>query len=170
MVDLEHGVDLAGGLQNLLHLIGGQGIKTATKREELDEVQVIAGGHEARRAVEARVEHPLVDDADGALGVHLVGHGVLGEDGKAEGVHQLGDGVVDLGVVVVGAAGQHDAVGVVLLDPPQGLVALAVHGVVEVHVCLPSGVDGLVDLGAGDVGATHATAALGGVLLALISS
>ena len=76
--------------------------------------------------------------------------------------------MVDLGVVVVGAAGQHDAVGVVLLDPPQGLVALAVHGVVEVHVCLPSGVDGLVDLGAGDVGATHAAAALGGVLLALL--
>ena len=169
LVDLEHGVDFAGGLQDLLHLVGGQGIKTTTKREELDEVQVIAGGHEARRAVEARVEHPLVDDADGALGEHLVGHGVLGEDGKAEGVHQLGDGVVDLGVVVVGAAGQHDAMGVVLLDPPQGLVTLAVHGVVEVHVGLPGGVDGLVDLGAGDVGATHATAALGGVLLALLA-
>ena len=56
---------------------------------------------------------------------------------KPKRVHQLGDGVVDLGVVVVGAAGQHDAVGVVLLDPPQGLVALAVHGAVEVHVSLP---------------------------------
>ena len=76
--------------------------------------------------------------------------------------------MVDLGVVVVGAAGEHDAVGVVLLDPAQGLVAGAVHGVLEREVGLPGRVDGLVDLGAGDALAAHAAAALGGVLLALL--
>ena len=88
LVDLEDGVDLARGLEDLLDLVGGQGVKAAAKREELDEVEVVAGGNEARRAVEAAVEHPLVDHADGALGLHLVRDGVLGEHGKAEGVHE----------------------------------------------------------------------------------
>ena len=113
------------------------------------------------------MEHPLVNHADGALGAHLVRHRVLGEHRKAKGVNQLGDGVVDLGVVVIGAPCQHDAVGVVLLHPGQGLVAGAVHGVLEVDVGLPGNVHGLVDLCAGDVLPVEASLALGGVLLAL---
>ena len=113
------------------------------------------------------MEHPLVNHADGPLGLHLVCHRVLGEHREAKGVYQLGDGMVDLGVVVVGAPRQHDAVGVVLLHPGQGLVARAVHGVLKVDVGLPGNVYGLVDLGAGDVRTTEASLALGSVLLAL---
>ena len=97
-----------------------------------------------------------------------MGDGVLGEHGKAKGVHELGDGVVDLGVVVVGTAGEHDAMRVVLLDPAQRLVAGTVHGVLELEVSLPGVVHGLVDLGARDVLAAHAAAALRRVLLALL--
>ncbi len=111
--------------------------------------------------------HPLVHHADGALGAGAVRHGVLGEHGEAERGDELGDGVVDLGVVVVRAAGEHDTVGVVALDPVKRLVAGVGHGLLEVEVGLPRGVDGGVHLGAGDVGAPHAAAALGGVGLAL---
>ena len=54
-----------------------------------------------------------------------------------------------------------------LLDPGERLIAGTVHVVLELEVGLPCAVDGLVDLGAGDVGALEAAAALGGVLLAL---
>ena len=38
LVDLEHGVDLAAGLKDFLHLIGSQGVETAAERVELDQV------------------------------------------------------------------------------------------------------------------------------------
>jgi hypothetical protein len=49
----------------------------------------------------------------------------------------------------------------------QAVVAGAVHRVLEVEVGLPGGVHGLVDLGPGDVSATNASLAGGGVLLSL---
>ena len=45
LVDLEHGVDLAAGLQDLLHLVGGQGVQAAAEGVELDQVQVVAHRH-----------------------------------------------------------------------------------------------------------------------------
>ena len=44
-----------------------------------------------------------------ALRLAQVRHGVLGEHGQTEAREQLGDGVVDLGILMVGAPGQHDA-------------------------------------------------------------
>ncbi len=168
LVDLEDGVDLAGSLEDLLHLVGREGVEAAAEALELDQVEVVALSDEAGRAVEAGVEHPLVDDADRTLGLHLVGDGVLGEDGEAEPVEHLRDSVVDLAVVVVGTACEHDAMGVVVLDPLQGVVACLVHGVLEVEVCLPGIVHGLVDLSAGDVGATDPAMACRSILLALL--
>ena len=67
LVDLEHRVHLAGGLQNLLHLIGGQGVQAAAEAVQLDEVKVATLGGNLGGGVETRVVHPLVDQADGAL-------------------------------------------------------------------------------------------------------
>ena len=167
LVDLEHGVDLARGLQDLLHLVGREGVQAAAKALQLDHVQVVAGRHKARGAVQAAVVHPLVHHADRALRRHLVRHGVLRQHRKAKAVQHLGDGVVDLAVVVVRTAGEHDAVGVVVLDPLQGLVALAVHRVLEREVLLPGGVNGGVHLGARQVRTREAALARRGVLLAL---
>ena len=97
-----------------------------------------------------------------------MGDGVLGENRKAKGVHQLGDGMVDLGVVVVGASGEHDAVAVVVLDPLEGVVAHAVHLVLELQVGVPGVVDRLVDLAARDGLAAEATLAVASVLGALL--
>ena len=49
--------------------------------------------------------------------------------------------MVDLGVVMVGAARQHDAVGAGLLHPFQGLGALHAHVALERLVFGPSSVD-----------------------------
>ena len=75
--------------------------------------------------------------------------------------------MIDLGVVVVGTARKHDAVDVVGLHPLKGLVALAVHGFLELEVGLPGDVHSAVNLGTGDVLATEAATAVGCVLLAL---
>ena len=91
------------------------------------------------------MEHPLVVYAQVALQVAQVRDGILGEHGHAKARDELGNGVVDLVVDVVGAPRQDDAVGVVLLDPLEGLLALRAHLVLEVEVSLPCAVDGVVD-------------------------
>ena len=55
LVDLEARVDPSGGFQDLLDLVGGQGVDAAAKRVELDELEVVAGGDELGGLVEARV-------------------------------------------------------------------------------------------------------------------
>ena len=113
--------------------------------------------------------HPLVNNADGALRHHLVSNGILGENGKAKGRDQLRDGVVDLGVVVIGATCKNNTVSVVLLNPRKSLVTCAVHLVLDVNVFLPSSLNSGVNLGARDVLAAEATLAYLGVLLALFA-
>ena len=104
LVDLEHGVHLARRLEDFLHLVGGERVQTAAERVQLDEVEVAALGRHLRRSVEARVVHPLVDQANRALERTQVRDGVLGEHRQPEACEQLGDSVVDLGIVMVGAA------------------------------------------------------------------
>ena len=158
LVDLEHGVDLAAGLQDFLHLIGSQGVETAAEGVELDQVQIVAHRHKTGHGVETRVVHPLVDDADRALGLHEMRERILGKDRKAKARDKLRQGMVDLGVVVVRTAGKHNAVATVILDPLKGLLAHGLDVLVEARVGLKGSVDGGIDLGARDLGTAHATA------------
>ena len=66
--------------------------------------------------------------------------------------------MVDLGVVMVGTAGEYDAVAAVVLDPLKGLLAHGLDILVEARIGLKSSVDGGINLGARDLGSTHATA------------
>ena len=102
--------------------------------------------------------HPLVDDADRTLGLHQVRERILGKDRKAKARDKLGQGVVDLGVVMVGTTGEHDTVTAVVLDPLKGLLTHGLDILVETRIGLKGGVDGGIDLGARDLGSTHATA------------
>ena len=102
--------------------------------------------------------HPLVDDANRTLGLHQVRKRILGKDRKAKARDKLGQGMVDLGVVVVGAAGEHNAVATVVLDPLKSLLAHSLDVLVETRIGLKGGVDGGIDLGARDLGSTHAAA------------
>ena len=102
--------------------------------------------------------HPLVDDADGALGLHEMRERILGKDRKAKARDKLGQGMVDLGVVMVGTTGEHNAVTAVVLDPLKSLLAHGLDVLVETRIGLVGGVDGGIDLGARDLGSTHATA------------
>ena len=158
LVDLEHGVDLAAGLQDLLHLVGGQSVQAAAEGVELNQVQVVAHRHKTGDGVQAAVVHPLVDDADGTLGLHQVRERILGKDRKAKARDKLRQGVVDLGVVMVGTAGEHDAVTAVVLNPLKSLLAHGLDVLVETRIGLKGSVDGGIDLGARDLGTAHATA------------
>ena len=102
--------------------------------------------------------HPLVDDADRALGLHQMRKRILGKDREAKARDKLGQGVVDLGVVVVGTAGEHNAVAAVVLDPLKGLLAHGLDVLVETRIGLKGSVDGGIDLGARYLGAAHTTA------------
>ena len=102
--------------------------------------------------------HPLVDDADGAFGLYQVRKRILGKDRKAKARDKLGQGMVDLGVVMVGTAGEYDAVATVVLDPLKSLLAHGLDVLVETRVGLKGSVDGGIDFGARDLGTAHATA------------
>ena len=158
LVDLEHGVDFAAGFQNLLHLVGGQGVQAAAEGVELNQVQVVAHRHKTGDGVQAAVVHPLVDDADGTLGLHQVRKRILGKDRKAKARDKLRQGVVDLGVIVVRTAGEHNAVTAVILNPLKSLLAHGLDVLVETRIGLKGSVDGGIDLGARDLGSAHATA------------
>ena len=102
--------------------------------------------------------HPLVDDANRTLGLYQMRERILGKDRKAKARDKLGQGMVDLGVVMVGTTGEYDAVATVVLDPLKGLLAHGLDVLVETSIGLKGGIDGGVDLGARDLGSTHATA------------
>ena len=158
LVDLEHGVNLAAGLQDLLHLIGGQSVQAAAEGVELDQVQVVAHRHKTGDGVQAAVVHPLVDDANRTLGLYQMRERILGKDRKAKARDKLGQGMVDLGVVMVGTAGEYDAVTAVVLDPLKSFLAHGLDILVETRIGLKGSVDSGIDLGARDLGTAHATA------------
>ena len=125
LVDLQRRVDAVAGSEDLPYLIGGDGVQPTTERVELDEFQVALAAHECRRLVEPGVEHPLVTHPQWTfqqIGSQM-GHRVLGEHRHAQGVDHLGDAVMDLGIDVVGASGQHDAGHVVGTHVLQCLLA-----------------------------------------------
>ena len=101
LVDLEARVNPSGGLQDLLDLVGGQGVDAAAKRVELDELEVVAGGDELGGLVEARVVGPLVAHPQAP--------------GDALGSHGLGSGQADAGDV--GPVGGRLRVGAELVHP-----------------------------------------------------
>ena len=148
LIDLEYGGDLAGFLENLLHLVGRERIEAAPEAHELHQIQVIALRAHLGGGIEARMVHPLVDDADRTLELAEMGDRILGQDRQAESRQKLGDGMGDLGVVVVRAAGEHDAVRPGLFHPREGLDALGMHIFLERLVLGPCGLDGGGHVGA----------------------
>ena len=72
---------------------------------------------------------------------------------------KLGQRMVDLGVVMVGATGEHDAMAAVFLDPMDGLLAHGLDGLVKASILLIGGVHGSVNLGTRDLRPCHAAAA-----------
>ena len=78
--------------------------------------------------------------------------GIFGEHHHAERADGFGDAVVDFGVDVVGAAGEHDAAAVVLLHVGERGQALLLHVVLEDLVFGIGGLDCGFDFLTGDVG------------------
>ena len=149
LVDLEDGVDLARRLEDLLDLVGREGGEATAERVQLDEVEVLALGRDLRGGIQARMVHPLVDDAGGPLERAQMRDGVLGEDRQPETREELGDCMVDFGVVVVWTPGQHDSVRTGLFHPPQRFLALCPHVALELLILGPGGFDGLFDFRTG---------------------
>ena len=75
---------LPAAFQNLLHLVGRERIKAAAEAVQLNEVEVAALGGHLGGGVEARVVHPLVNQANGTLERAQVRDGVFREHGQAE--------------------------------------------------------------------------------------
>src|SRR5699024_5696101 len=99
--------ELVPFLQDLAGLVGGDGVHPAPEGDQLDQVHVGLGGAVFGGGVQSAVVGPLVQDAGGEL-FHPVRDAVLGDHRRAVPDDQPVDAVVDLGVDVVGPAGQHD--------------------------------------------------------------
>ena len=62
-VDFDVGVDLVVAFKDLGHLIGGDGVKAAAERGELDHIEIVIFCHISCRGVKAGMESPLIADA-----------------------------------------------------------------------------------------------------------
>ena len=151
LIDLEAGVDLAGAGEDLLHLVGRHGVKTAAEGIQLDDVEVVRLLHVVCGRVQSRVEHPLVVDTDRALKISELRDRVLGEDSHAVGVDELRDAVVDLRVDVVRSARENNAVAAGLLEIFQCLDSLGLDIASVLRLLFPRRVRRILHLDLRDV-------------------
>ena len=127
LIDLQHGVDLIGTVQNIPYLIHGDGIEAAAEGVQLDEIEVLAGLHEGSRAIETGVVHPLVRDDERTLHLAEMGDGILGQHREVVARDQLRDTMVDFRIHVVRTTREHDPAVAGLLHPAEGFLTLLLH-------------------------------------------
>ena len=60
LVDFKHGVKLSGPCEDVGNLVCGNGVQTAAKGIELDQIQIVLGFYKAGCSIEAGMVHPLV--------------------------------------------------------------------------------------------------------------
>ena len=127
-------------------MVSRKRIKTATEAVQLNQVKIVARGHEFRRIVEARVIHPLIHHADRTLKTRHVRDRIFREHCQAEALEQLGDSMVDLGIEVIRPARQHDAMRARILHPFERLFTLVADVLLEGHIFSPSSLDRRFDV------------------------
>ena len=108
LIDLQTGVDLIGTGEDIVHLIGGNGIQTAAEGIQLDQIQILYRLHIACSRIQSGVIHPLVRYDQRTLRFCQMGDGILGKHCHIIGGDQLGNTVVDLRVHMIRTACQHD--------------------------------------------------------------
>ena len=68
LIDLQAGINLAASGQNLINLIGGNGVETAAERVQLNQVKIVACLYISLQLAYRRgVVHPLVIDTERTL-------------------------------------------------------------------------------------------------------
>ena len=82
--------------------------------------------------------HPLVQNDDGPFRAAKMGDGVLGQDGDPVGVDHFRNTVVDLGINMVGASGQDDALDMVVLHILQDPLAFLTDILTDLVKLLPA--------------------------------
>lgn len=107
-IDLQAGVDLVGAGEDIVHLIGGNGIQTAAEGIQLDQIQILHRLYIACGSVKSGMVHPLVGYNQRTFRFCQMGDGILCQYCHIVGGDQLGNTVVDLRVYMIGTACQHD--------------------------------------------------------------
>ena len=146
LIDFEAGINLVRAGENITNLIGGDGVQSAAKGIQLDQIQVFHGFHKACRGIEPGVIHPLVGYDQWTLRLRKMGDGILCQHGNVIGDDQLRNPVIDLRVNMVGASGKHNS-------PPAAPVQIIQHFLaffLHVSVCAgklgPGETDSLYDV------------------------
>ena len=67
LINLQAGINLAASSQNLINLIGGNGVETAAERVQLNQVKIVACLYIVCSCIQTGVIHPLVIDTKRAL-------------------------------------------------------------------------------------------------------
>ena len=64
LIDLQAGINFTASGQNLINLIGGNGVETAAERVQLDQVKIIACLYVVCSRIQTGVTTPLVSTND----------------------------------------------------------------------------------------------------------
>ena len=124
LIDFQAGVDLVTSIQDLINLIGGNGIKSASEGIQLDQIQILSCFYKICGRVETGVIHPLVVDTDGTLQMSKVCNGVFGKYGDSVAVDHIRDTVVDFRVNMVWTACKNDSAAAGFFQVLQGFFTL----------------------------------------------
>ena len=95
--------------QNLVNLICGDRVQTASKGIQLNEIQILCSLHIIGGGIQPGVVHPLIIYPQRTFNGSQVGDGILSQHCDSIGVNQIRYPVMNLRVNVVRPSGQHNA-------------------------------------------------------------
>ena len=143
------GVDAVALLQDIPHLVGGDGVHPAAEGDQLHQIHVRLGGDVPGGGVKAAVVGPLVQHPHREP-LHVAAHRVLGDHRRPQAGDELIDAVVHFRVAVVGASRQDDDRLFLLPGLADNRLPLAPDGGQVVLVLLVGGVGSPLDFPQGD--------------------
>ena len=146
LIDLQTGINLAASGQNLVNLIGGNGIETAAERVQLDQVEIVACLYVVCSCIQTGVVHPLVIDTERTLERCQMGNRVLRQHAQSVGVDHIRDTVMDFRIDVVRTAGKHDASAAGFFHILKRFLAFFLHIASCSAKFFPTGMDSSTDL------------------------
>lgn len=150
LVDFQAGVEAVSLGHDFLNLIGDDCIKAAAEGIQLDKLQVAAAGDVVGSLVKAAVPGPLVHDAKFREFPAHHGNAVFGQNGHAELIDQVRNGVVYRGVHMVGASCKDNADDVLFIDFLQDALCFFQELCFVFLFRILSGTDGGLDFIAGN--------------------
>ena len=145
LINLKRGINLVGTGQNICNSIGCYGIKTASERVQLDQIQIISCLYKIGCCVQSGMIHPLIHNNQRTFYRIQMGDRIFRKNGKSVGGDHLRDTVVDLRIVMVWTTGKYNAAGSCLFYVSECFFTLFADVLTACSKFFPCSMSGIFD-------------------------